>query len=208
MQALLHKEYLVNRQVILMTVIILIVGGFIMADSFQIPMLLPIVFGSLQPFSDAKNEDLSRSDILINSLPTTRKKIVLSKYLFSIMIVFFYFSLVYMINAVMPIFEPNTLSETLLSGMSVVLFLAIYYPIFYLLGPRFLTVGMSILALLVLTIVFPVINIGARNKYWGIETCVNSLSEIQLMTTILIISVIVITVSYFLSVSLYKKKDF
>lgn len=208
MRALLHKEYLVNRQVILMTVIILIVGGFIMADSFQIPMFLPLIFGALQPFSDAKNEDLSRSDILINSLPTTRKKIVLSKYLFSIIIVFFYFSLVYVINAVMPIFVPNTLNETLLSGMFVVLFLALYYPIFYLLGPRFLTVGMSVLAFLVLAVVFPVMNIGARNKYWGIETYINSLSEIQLMTTILIISVAFITVSYFLSGSIYKKKDF
>ncbi len=208
MQALLHKEYLVNRQVILMTVIILIVGGFIMADSFQIPMLLPLIFGALQPFSNAKNEDLSRSDILINSLPTTRKKIVLSKYIFSIIIVFFYFSLVYVINFVMPIYEPNTLNETLLSGMSVVLFLALYYPLFYLLGPRFLTVGMTVLAFLVLAVVFPLINIGARNKYWGIETYVNSLSELQVVTTILIISVTVITVSYFLSGSIYKKKDF
>lgn len=208
MQALLHKEYLVNRQVILMTVIILIVGGIIMADSFQIPMLLPLIFGALQPFADAKNEDLNRSDILINSLPTTRKKIVLSKYLFSIIIVFFYFSLVYVINFVMPIYEPNTLNETLLSGMSVVLFLALYYPLFYLLGPRFLTVGMTVLAFIVLAVVFPLINIGARNKYWGIETYVNSLSELQLVTTILIISVTVITVSYFLSGSIYKKKDF
>lgn len=208
MQALLHKEYLVNRQVILMTIIILILGGVIMADSFQIPMFLPLIFGAIQPFSDAKNEDLSRSDILINSLPTTRKKVVLSKYLFSIIIVFFYFSLVYVINAVMPVFEANTLKETLLSGMVAVLFLALYYPIFYFLGPRFLTVGMSVLAFLVLVVVFPVINIGARNEYWGIQTYINSLSEIQLMTTTLIISITFIAVSYFLSGSIYKKRDF
>lgn len=208
MKALLHKEYLVNRQGILITILILILGGFVMADSFQIPLFLPLLFGAIQPFSDAKNVDINKNEILINSLPTTRKKIVLSKYVFSIIVVLVYFSLVTGINRFLPLFEPNTMIQILLSFAGSVLFLSFYYPMFYLLGPRFLTAGMSVVGFLALAVAFPVINMGARNNYWGIEAYINSFSMIQFTGALIIILVTITISSYFLSSSLYKRKDF
>ena len=179
-----------------------------MADSFQIPLFLPLIFGAIQPFSDAKNVDINKNEILINSLPTTRKKIVLSKYVFSVIVVLVYLSLVIGINSFVPMFEPNTMLQFLLSFVGAVLFLSFYYPMFYLLGPRFLTAGMSVVAFLALAVAFPVINMGARNNYWGIEAYINSFSMIQFTIGMIIILVTGTTSSYFLSSSLYKKKDF
>lgn len=206
MQALLKKEYLVNKQSIIINLILMIIYSLALGV-FGILLSYGIIMSCYQPVSNESNDSSINSDMFMNSLPVTREKIVLSKYLFSLMIGAVYFSVMFLMSVFIPIFESITIKELMIGSVIVSIYLSIYYPIKYLVGQGFFVISFVGYWVIVLFIAFPVINFGERFNYWGIYDSYTSFTTLQVGMLSIIISLSALTISFRYSSKVYKKKD-
>jgi ABC-type transport system involved in multi-copper enzyme maturation permease subunit len=209
MRNLLLKEWFVNRSTIIVAVILIPILGFIgSSGQAQATIYLAILIGCMYPLTSSMNENSNKSDILVNSLPVTRKEVVTAKYLFSILLGIILTLVIAAINLFIPSFEVNSLFELILSVSAIGLFSSLYYPLFYLLGPRFVMFGMAVF-FVCFTAIFPiVINLGLKNGFWGLSSVYQQLPTILLAVVLLGITIIALFVTKLISVQIYRKKQF
>ncbi|TBX38900.1 ABC-2 transporter permease [Bacillus thuringiensis] len=157
-------------------------------------------------------DEKNNSHKFINSLPYSRNKIIMSKYigtvLFTILVVLF--SL--LIQAVIQFASPNygveieTPQTIMVSVLTVMLFTSIYLPFFYRFTNKYLMAAVSI--------IFPVCVVLSRpiEAYVNITGLVYSVTAQftinQLITFASIITILIFIGSYFLTVKIYKRTDF
>ncbi|EJR14883.1 MULTISPECIES: ABC-2 transporter permease [Bacillus] len=157
-------------------------------------------------------DEKNNSHKFINSLPYSRNKIIMSKYigtvLFTILVVLF--SL--LIQAVIQFASPNygveieTPQTIMVSVLTVMLFTSIYLPFFYRFTNKYLMAAVSI--------IFPVCVVLWRpiEAYVNITGLVYSVTAQftinQLITFASIITILIFIGSYFLTVKIYKRTDF
>lgn len=208
MKPLLLKEYLVNRQSLFLNPIIMIVSSLYISRFDQIPLFIGVVFSCLQPINNEINEGMNKSETLMNSLPVSRKKIVLSKYLFSIIIGTSYLIIIVFLNAVIPGFTSTTSGELMIGFTAVMLFLSIYLLLSYFFGPRFFIIAFFLFVIVLFGAVYPIINLGAKYNYWGMIGMIDRFSTVQVAGVLLLLSCTCLMLSFILSYRLYLKKDF
>ncbi|HDX9512232.1 TPA: ABC-2 transporter permease [Bacillus cereus] len=157
-------------------------------------------------------DEKNNSHKFINSLPYSRNKIIMSKYigtvLFTILVVLF--SL--LIQAVIQVASPNygveieTPQTIMVSILTVMLFTSIYLPFFYRFTNKYLMAAVSI--------IFPVCVVLWRpiEAYVNITDLVYSVTTHftinQLITIASIVTMLIFIGSYFLTVRIYKRTDF
>ncbi|HEX7057694.1 MAG TPA: ABC-2 transporter permease [Bacilli bacterium] len=206
MPNLLLKEWIVNRSTIITSMIILPLLSFLISNGHgQVPVYFAIILGCMYPFLSGMNEK-NNSDILINSLPVERKEIVAAKYTSSILLGMILTIIVAAINSLVPMFADSRFFELVLSISAIGLFISIFYPMLYLLGPRFVMFGMIVFFACSFTIFPIVINMGLSNGFWGLANTYRQIPTIQLSMALLGITAIILVISWFISVNIYKRK--
>ncbi|MFO8068702.1 MAG: ABC-2 transporter permease [Alkalibacterium sp.] len=207
MQALIKKEYLVNKGSIIVDLIILIISPVLLFFSPN-GLILGIILSCYQPISNEANEKGNDTDIFMNSLPVTREKIVFSKYLFSLMTGAFYLSIVFLMSTFIPYHEVITIKE-LMAGIAVVsIYLSVYYPLKYLVGQGFFVISSLGFWVILAALGYSIYNQGESFDYWGMYNSYTTYTRLQVGILSIIISFAVLTVSFRYSSRVYKKKDF
>lgn len=168
-------------------------------------------------------DDKNKSDILLNSLPTGRYLVVLSRYLsiyvFSLIGILFYMAAYILINiADIPVKAyPLTAENVVAALFSVTLTNSIYFPVYYKMG----YVKSKMVNFILFFLVFLGMNALTAwiNKYFGgraanskfIESALKflaGLSDLQIALGIVIIMLIIVSISYRLSLRFYKNREF
>ncbi|WP_174614835.1 ABC-2 transporter permease [Virgibacillus ihumii] len=210
MRSLLYKEWVVNQAIIISMAVLLIAGSMFVKmfnDTGQNPIYLAVIFGLMYPFIGDMNENTNKSENLINSLPVNRTEIVTSKYVSALL----FGVLVIGITAFLKffsLFEENQFIELAAALSFIGIFIAVYLPVFYLLGPRFVMIGMAALGLLGFVFIPMLVEAGMENGFWGLADVYREYSNDLLSAILIGITIVALLVSWFISVRLYAKKQF
>ncbi|MED2837544.1 ABC-2 transporter permease [Bacillus wiedmannii] len=157
-------------------------------------------------------DEKNNSHKFVNSLPYSRNKIIMSKYigtvLFTILVVLFSLLIQAVIQVASPTYgvEIENPQTIVLSILTVMLFTSIYLPFFYRFTNKYLMATVSI--------IFPVCVVLWRpiEAYVNITALVYSVTAQftinQLITFASIVTILIFIGSYFLTVRIYKRTDF
>lgn len=205
MQALLMKEYLVNRKQIVIDFIFLAILILLRGIIGNI-LYLGILLSCFSPISSELNEGID-NDILINSLPVSRGKIVLSKYLYSLLTGVFYLVIVFLISLFNGHFEVIRVGELSVGFLIIALYLSAYYPLKYLVGKGFAVFSFIGHFIILSALVYSVYIQGENFDYWGFQSLYDRLSTLQIVIGVILFSSALLTVSYRFSRGLYNRED-
>lgn len=149
------------------------------------------------------------------TLPISRKKIVQSKYLFTIFLAIIGIILSALIIIIFKSINQSLNLEEQISNFSgsffaVSLIISILYPLIYKFGSEkgrififIIVIGISI----ILGVIFSLLEQLSIN-YQYLLSSLNSLNYIQISLSMLIISIVIIIISYLISLRIYQKKEF
>ncbi|PEM27598.1 ABC-2 transporter permease [Bacillus pseudomycoides] len=207
MYNLILKDFRLQKLIILLYLII--ICFFIMTfGSFYLMVVLPVGSYVINlHYYDAKNN----SHKFINSLPYSRKLIIMSKYIGTMMFMLIVVSFSLSIQAIIQFVSPTygqiaTPQEIVISILTAMLFTSIYLPFFYRFTNKYLIAAVSI--------IFPVFVVLWRTieAYVNITDLAYSFTTQftinQLVILASIVTILIFMGSYFLTVRIYKQTDF
>ncbi|MED1599549.1 MULTISPECIES: ABC-2 transporter permease [Bacillus] len=207
MYNLILKDFRLQKLIILLYLII--ICFFIMTfGSFYLMVVLPVGSYVINlHYYDAKNN----SHKFINSLPYSRKLIIMSKYIGTMMFMLIVVSFSLSIQAIIQFVSPTygqiaTPQEIVISILTAMLFTSIYLPFFYRFTNKYLIAAVSI--------IFPVFVVLWRTieAYVNITDLAYSFTTQftinQLVILASIVTILIFMGSYFLTVRIYKHTDF
>ena len=205
---ILRKEFIVQRTLILFyaAATLIFAAQFIPVDE---PLPIITILAVFFTFGTAAHEDKNNSHVLLNSLPVSRKEIVAAKYAFHILIGIGFVVLAAVCKIVaggMP--AGAALEQSVAAATVVVLFVSVFFPMYFWLGPRFVQIGMIVLFILMFAAVPMVYNLGAKHGFWGIPVAVRSFPDFLLLALLAIAAILFLFVSRLVSVRLYERKQF
>jgi ABC-2 type transport system permease protein len=168
-------------------------------------------------------DDKNKSDILLNSLPIGRNLVVLSRYLsvyvFSLVGVIFYMAAYVLVNvANIPVKTSLLTIESVIAALfSVTLTNSIYFPVYYKMG---YAKSKIVNFILFFSVFIGVNTLSGLIKKYSVEGTATGkfiesaleflagLSDLQIALGIVIIMLIIVSISYRLSLKFYKNKEF
>ncbi|WP_226670159.1 ABC-2 transporter permease [Metabacillus litoralis] len=180
-------------------------------------LLLLIFYGSTlilySNFNTSSSEEMQSR--LINSLPVTRKQIILSKYVAGC--IWFALGSV-LVTAYVILFHqfapfPSRLiypAEYIICLAIVYLFLAIFYPFLYAVGYKAASF-LSVIVFVSILMFFQIsINLSENPKYPAVKDFIDSLTQNQWIIAgfLSFLSLVLTIISYKIAVRVYEKKDF
>lgn len=214
MSSLLLKEFYTQRKgmaggilAVILTSPIIFRGGASLP-----PIYYAILFSCFSVIVVHSYDYKNTSDVLINSLPVSRREIITSKYVATLLM-----SLV-MSVAVLGVFtffdNPADTHDVLKRLVDVIiavaatgLLITIYFPLYYLLGQRFILFGLIGLSVLFFT-VFPIIfHLVINNGFWR-PFIIWQEHPAFVLLTFCTITALAMLVSRSISIRLYEKKEF
>lgn len=163
-------------------------------------------------------EDMNKSEIIINSLPIKKKKIILARYLsvfvylvISIVIYLIVSSLFVLLHLPFKV-QPVTISGVVTIIMSLGMLVSIYLPVFYKYGYIKAKLFHILFIMAAFSLPTTIVNIfkdspdAAVVKY--INMFINGLSTGEFSFIILLFTILVMSLSIYISVKFYKKREF
>lgn len=208
MNKLLKKEWIVNRTQILLFITALLLITVVLSSKDEVMSLwLAVLYTCLYPYRQQHNEEQVNSGVLINSLPVRREDIVTANYVSTLLLGAVLIALLIGITQ-LPMFNGIPLLYILLSVLFIGFYVALFYPIYYLLGPRFAQMGMIIFFVLSVTVLPIFVNLGLKNDFWGWGSTFREASTPLLATLLLALMLLALMISRSISIHLYRKKAF
>ncbi|AXF56545.1 ABC-2 transporter permease [Salicibibacter kimchii] len=202
MKALLLKEYDSNQSTYAATFIFFAVAAWVIGDD-QIPSFVSILFVGVYLFSTSYVDDQNNSHILINSLPVNRCLVVTSKYINGLLVGMLLLILTIVPNILIPGYTP--LTEIALAAAAIMMVIAFYYPIYIIFGHRFM--GYVFSAVLIgLLVMGPILS--NTNVLDTIVIFLQQQSTVALMTGVTAASILILILSWMISVRVYVAKQF
>lgn len=169
------------------------------------PALIYLVSSIMIPFNAYAYDEKAETNILLNSLPYTRKEIVTARYLGAI--IFMIISILFT-NLFLILFNQSFAFKDIAIGSGLfILFAALAFPLFYILKPGHISTVIMI-SFLVLAFIGPSIFTFVINKLSFISTLVNSLSTLTAFTVGTLIVLLTYAISWFFTVNVYQRKVF
>lgn len=207
MKALLKKEFIVSKQSVLIQLIPLIIISVLFMRVHNFSIITVVIFSCMQINSNEIEEHGVNSDIFMNSLPVTREKIILSKYLFNLVSGAVYFSVVIITSMFVPNTETFTISSLMVGITAVSLYISLYFPLKYLFGKENMVITNIVLVLIFIGIILRIVTVGEELDYWGMGSIIDGLNPLQFVSFSLIISCASLYVSFRHASRLYKNID-
>lgn len=201
---------LMKKDIILQKHLLLVYLGLILLYLYvDINYVVSVVMtSSLFVLHSHYYDEKDKANMLLNSLPYTRKEIVSSKYIEAILIL-------------IPVIAISVLGNTIMNGgeltvtftslfaciIGTMMFTAFYLPFTYKFSQQYLMIATSFLIGLVI-VFMPAINRFVMTKFSTQINDLKSVSDVQLIGVIGVISILIYAVSWKMSISIYSKKSF
>ncbi|MEC0902394.1 MULTISPECIES: ABC-2 transporter permease [Bacillus] len=169
------------------------------------PVLIFLVASIFIPFNTYAYDEKVETNILLNSLPYTRREIIASRYIGAI---------VYMILSIgvtsLVLFtfnEPFTITDIAIGSGLFLLFVAFTFPLFYIFKPGYITTVVLISFIILTWIARPIASFIAEHSTVITDFTVNlSIPALYTLATLVIVGVYVI--SWGITTAMYQRKAF
>ncbi|MBE3596436.1 MAG: ABC-2 transporter permease [Hydrogenibacillus sp.] len=216
MLPLLYKEWLVLRTSWLVSVTGLFAILFLSSRQSLLPAAVILALTLLM--SSTYVDDKNTGHLFLNSLPTTRKTIVYGKYIASIL---HGTSLIIAADLIQwgfsrftgPLWDVNAAGAI----FAFVWIAALYFPLYYWLGQRFVQYGLVIALIAFITLGPFVYHWGERHRWWGLVDALAPLMKmlgsvlgtpLGFSALIAVPTAFIVRISATLSLRLYERKTF
>jgi len=198
---------LIRRDVILQKRQLLIflpfIVFFILMDSH--PALIFLVSSIFIPFNTYAYDEKAETNILLNSLPYTRKEIIASRYVGAV--VYMALSIALASLGLLLFGKSFTLTDIAIGGGLFLLFSAFTFPLFYIFKPGYIS-AVVLISFLVLASVGPKIMIWFAGHLTAITDFIAKLSISVLYTGTAVAIFVVYVISWIITHSIYQRKVF
>lgn len=147
------------------------------------------------------------TDVLMNSLPVTRRQIVTARYVITLLVGCVFILIGKVTWLLLGNDTAMQLSDALPALMAIAFFTAVYFPLYYKLGTPFIIIALVILTVLFIT-AFPIVfYTGIKYGFWGLADVWQQHTAV-LLIVFCGIAVAAMLVSRFISIRLYERKEF
>ncbi|WP_281524322.1 ABC-2 transporter permease [Dolosigranulum pigrum] len=203
MKALLFKEFQMtfNWKTFVSYIALLFLIGTIFGH-IQVALF---VFTFALMHSSILEDDINDADVFINSLPVSRRMVVASKFLATMIEVALMLGTVYGSKIIVPLFSDLNWQTALLTFAGALILIGFYYTCYYVFGLKLLNVILVILFIMA-TVVFPILlNLNYLTKLIQI---IQFLSEGIGLVIATSSSLLLVIVFYVISYKVYQRKEF
>ncbi|KPN95995.1 ABC-2 transporter permease [Lysinibacillus sp. ZYM-1] len=201
---LILKDILIQKNILIIYIATIILYLMVNVSSVFIVFIYSIVF-VLSAFS---NDEKDNANILLNSLPYTRKEIVSSKYIGTLIFTGFFMFYTYLFDFLLNGKEVAVLWKEILLIMGLVMIvISFILPISYKFKTKYLTIFMMVSFAIYLVMVksfFPNFNNLVKTVVQNFMT----VQELQLYLIITLLIVLLYIGSWMLSIRIYERKAF
>lgn len=210
MNSLLLKDILSLRGYL--KTLVIIIGFFtIMSFSYEDPSFLSgmiILLMSMLPVTTFSYDQLAKWDVFSQTLPVSRKQVVMSKYMLGIIAIFTGLVLSILLNVfvtqaksleldILYLFQAN-----LMIALVALLFLSILIPLIYNFGVE------KSRMLIILVLAIPSLIVIGLSKFGVALPDIDKITPAMLLGVGFLCVIIAMLISYFISVRIYTKKEF
>lgn len=212
MYNLIRKDFILQKYLMLFYLFIAIFYTMTDMSMGLVITVLSVFFTINSHYYDEKG----KNNVLINSLPFSRKQIIASKYIGVLIFLFITTLIIWLIRFICQDIVSNSMTggsitELLTSYAIAILFVSFYFPFFYRFPNRILLSGFSILVIMMVALGKTIVS-RFGNVMSDFINDIQAFSS-QFSTTGLYISAFVITIlifssSWFLTLKIYENKDF
>ncbi|WP_374149518.1 ABC-2 transporter permease [Priestia megaterium] len=212
MYNLIRKDFILQKYLMLFYLFIAIFYTMTDMSMGLVITVLSVFFTINSHYYDEKG----KNNVLINSLPFSRKQIIASKYIGVLIFLFITTLIIWLIRFICQDFVSNSMTggsitELLTSYAIAILFVSFYFPFFYRFPNRILLSGFSILVIMMValgkTIVSRFGNV-MSDFINGIQTFSSQFSTTGLYISAFVITILIFSSSWFLTLKIYENKDF
>jgi len=203
MKALLRKEWIVSKNLLIISFVLNFVVLFIVSEN-----QLPIYLGLMLALFNVRNidglDDKTEYHQMIQSMPVSRLQVVAGKVLFHLIQVFSYLVLIVLLNALMPNFQNNDLSNLIFTAGFAIILVMGYQLIYVVFGPQIMNYVVIVLFLIFMLFGWMIAHSGPVQAILNFITTVNQLSLILGGTLILLALSFIM---FFITAKIYERKD-
>ncbi|MGG4438656.1 ABC-2 transporter permease [Priestia megaterium] len=212
MYNLIRKDFILQKYLMLFYLFIAIFYTMTDMSMGLIITVLSVFFTINSHYYDEKG----KNNVLINSLPFSRKQIIASKYIGVLIFLFITTLIIWLIRFICQDIVSNSMTggsitELLTSYAIAILFVSFYFPFFYRFPNRILLSSFSILVIMMValgkTIVSRFGNV-MSDFINGIQTFFSQFSTTGLYISAFVITILIFSSSWFLTLKIYENKDF
>jgi len=212
MYNLIRKDFILQKYLMLFYLFIAIFYTMTDMSMGLIITVLSVFFTINSHYYDEKG----KNNVLINSLPFSRKQIIASKYIGVLIFLFITTLIIWLIRFICQDIVSNSMTggsitELLTSYAIAILFVSFYFPFFYRFPNRILLSSFSILVIMMValgkTIVSRFGNV-MSDFINGIHTFSSQFSTTGLYISAFVITILIFSSSWFLTLKIYENKDF
>ncbi|MGF3113863.1 ABC-2 transporter permease [Facklamia sp. P12937] len=207
MKALIHKEFILNSKKNLLIFMAIFFVGCVLSDSFQIPIICPVVLTVWYPLIMNEKENFKKSGMLLNSLPIEAEKIVLAKYVYTILMGTLFFISFILPNYLLPEFKAYSPNEVLIAFTYSIGSISFSYFAYYVIGKFFYQIC-SLMSFYFFF--FLAKSEGTLNEplFAPFTNFSNQFSFQELLMPLSVYIILSLSLSYILAARSYSKKDF
>ncbi len=217
MKSLMLKDFIISKKNILIAIVYLVILSITWAYSKEIAGVLNML--SLATFvpicTQGSNgyDDLNKSYMMIASLPTTREKIVISRYIQVLLYLILGVGIINLIGVYMKLFSVGCLdiiyinSITLMIGsVFVILYYSLYYPLYFKLGNKHVCYINQIIVIALILSPSLILKVLKKHPEINMTKFIMEFNAKGLIF-ILVFSVIIFCISNKVSQNIYKNRE-
>lgn len=216
---LILKDILLQKKRLLYFPIMYSIFAILVLQEFFSPFLIAsIVIPYLLLQTAVVYEDMNKTEIVLNSLPIKKEKVIMARYLsifvYLVISIFLYIIISFLIGIINSPFnaETVTISGIVIAIMSLGILTSTYLPVYYKYGyikAKLFHVSFVMAAFFLPTFIVEIFNNNPDAAFVrSVNTFVQSISKGGLNFILLVLTCLIMTISFFLSVCFYKKREF
>ncbi|OXB93819.1 MULTISPECIES: ABC-2 transporter permease [Parageobacillus] len=213
-QLILKDILLLKKTLLFAAIYIIVMIIFLKQDSAVVFLVSIIAVNYILILSACAHDDKNKADILLNSFPLTRRTIVMARYcsifVFTIIAIAYYLVIAYILQMIGPSIQVHSVSlESIIVALCAVIFInSIYFPVLFKVG--FIHSRLVSFALFFGTFALvPKFFEQANHPFiQNVVHYLERLSDVEVMAIVIVAMISLLTISFFLSLQFYRKREF
>lgn len=209
MMPMVYKELLVHRTLILyyLAIVLPVALRLIPVDG---PLAIIATLAMAFTSTTAMQDNRDGHHLVINSLPVSRAEVVAGKYAFYLAtgLAFIGFGTMAGMALGTAAAQPGWIAQALGSAVVFTVFVAVFFPAYYLMPPRFVQLGFFLGLIALFTVMPTLYNLGVKRGFWGLPELIGSLPPAGFYGALAAGTLLLLTASWRASVAFYQRKEF
>lgn len=199
---LIKKDFIVHKKALLGMALGIIAYMMLNVNAMWVTVVFAIVIVA-HIFSYDEKKPIQ---LLLSSLPYTRREVVSSKYISALMYVLLVLAVTLVSDYVINRQLPDWKQVFMIAGI-VITFVSIYFPFSYKFKSNYLMIGTIVLGFIYMLII-NLLGSDIRNEMRELSADFSELSDVRLLIGISVILIVLYFISWMLSIRIYEKKIF